>query len=446
MTGLSNRTGQALMRWGWTLALVSLALTSTNAAAQPIKFEIVGPGSKLSAIAIAQLKNLGGDDDGTVSGQFVHTLSRDLQLSGYFRILDPHAYIEKSQDSGYSLGQFNFADWSSINAEFLVKGSVTASDQQITLQAFLFDVAGQRQLLGKQFSGGGEDVVRMANRFADAIMQAVTNKRGPFDSRIAMVSTRGGRFKEIYTMSADGEDLFRVTNNPTINLFPCFDHRVRRVLYTSYKSGSPGLYVYDLDSRSETHIPSPRGNLIGGTFMPGGDEIVGAVEAGGATNLYLMRLDGGVIRQLTRGPSINVSPAVSADGSELAFTSDRGGAPQVYVMDLGGGEARRITYKGSYNANPAFSPDGQQIAYQSRNGGSFDIYRIRSSGGSPVFLTGGQHPAWSPDGRYIAFSIGRGSGLGLYLIQGAGGKVVGNLTTQEDGNATDPAWSSWLGE
>ncbi len=434
------------MRWGWALALVTLAIASTNAAAQPIKFEIIGPGSKVSAIAVSQLKNLGGDDDGTVSGQFVHTLSRDLQLSGYFRILDPQAYIEKAQDSGFSLGQFNFADWSSINAEFLVKGSVTASDQQITLQAFLFDVPGQRQILGKQFSGSGEDVVRMANRFADAIIQAVTKKRGPFDSRIAMVSTRGGRFKEIYTMSADGENLFRVTNNPTINLFPCFDRQVRRVLYTSYKSGAPGLYVYDLDSRRETHIPSPGGNLIGGTFMPGGDAVVGAVEAGGATNLSLLRLDGGVIRQLTHGPSINVSPAVSADGSEMAFTSDRGGTPQVYMMSTSGGEARRITYRGSYNANPAFSPDGEQIAYQSRNGGTFDIYRIRIGGGPPVFLTGGQHPAWSPDGRYIAFSIGRGSGLGLYLIQGAGGKVVGNLTTQEDDNATDPAWSSWLGE
>jgi TolB protein len=115
-------------------------------------------------------------------------------------------------------------------------------------------------------------------------------------------------------------------------------------------------------------------------------------------------------------------------------------------MGASGGEARRITYKGSYNANPAFSPDGEQIAYQSRSGSSFEIYRVSIGGGSPVFLTGGEHPAWSPDGRYIAFSIGRGSGLGLYLIQGAGGKVVGNLTTQEDGNATDPAWSSWLGE
>jgi TolB protein len=430
--------------WALVPALV-LALAGANAAADEITFTIVGP-QKVSPLAISQLKNLGGDDDGTISHQFVHTLSRDLKLSGYFRLIDPHAYIEKAQDSGYSLGQFNFADWSSINAEFLVKGSVSSDDQQVTLQAFLFDVAGQRQLLGKQFSGSGADVGRMANRFADAVLKSVTGTQGPFDSKIAMVSTRGRRFKEIYTMGVNGEDLFRITNNPTINLFPSFDNRVRRVLYVSYKSGSPGLYVYELDKRREIQIPSPGGNLIGGTIMPSGDTLIAAVEKSGATNLYLLGLDGSVIRRLTQGASINVGPAVSPDGSMLAFTSDRGGSPQIYVMSMSGGSARRITYKGNYNTDPAFSPDGQEIAYQSRRGGGFEIYRMKISGGSPVYLTDGQHPVWSPDGRYIAFSMGNGGGLGLYLIQGAGGKVVGKLTTEEDGNATDPAWSSWLGD
>ncbi len=446
MTRRSRRRGRLFHFSLFVFLFSSLALNCSIAAADQIKLTIVGPGSSLSPIAVSQLKNLGGDDDGAISRQFVHTLARDLKLSGYFRLIDPHAYIEKAQDSGYSLGQFNFADWSSINAQFLVKGSVSSDGQQVILQAFLFDVAAQRQLLGKQFTGSAADVGRMANRFADAVMKSVTGTQGPFDSRIAMVSTRGGRFKEIYTMAVDGEDLFRITNNPTINLFPSFDRRVRRVLYVSYKRGAPGLYVYELDRRREIEIPSPGGHLIGGTIMPSGDTVIAAVETGGATNLYLLGLDGSVIRRLTQGASINVGPAVSPDGSMLAFTSDRGGSPQIYVMSLSGGGARRVTYKGNYNTDPAFSPDGQELAYQSRVGGGFEIYRIKLAGGSPVYLTDGQHPTWSPDGRYIAFSMGNGGGLGLYLIQGAGGKVVGKLTTEEDGNATDPAWSSWLGD
>ena len=87
--------------------------------------------------------------------------------------------------------------------------------------------------------------------------------------------------------------------------------------------------------RNETHIGTSLGNLIGGTLMPDGNQLVAAVESGGATNLYLLDLHGNVIRQLTHGSAINVSPAVSFDGSQMAFASDRGGTPQVYVMGIG---------------------------------------------------------------------------------------------------------------
>ena len=432
------------MRLGLASLLWMLITGCAAIASAQIKMEIVGP-QKLSAIAVSQLKNLGGDDEGKVSGQFVHTLARDLTLSGYFKIIDPHAYIEDPQASGYQLGQFNFADWSSLRAEFLVKGSVNASDQGSTVQAFLFDVGSQKQLLGKQFSGGGEDVGRMARRFADAILEAVTGRKGPFDTMLAMVSTRGGRFKEVYTMSVDGEELFRVTNNPTINISPSFDKQARHVLYTSFKSGAPGLYVYDLKNRSEIAIRSSSGNLIGGCLMPSGDQIVAAVERHGETNLYTLDLAGNVIRHLTDNGSINVAPAVSPDGGRIAFTSDRGGTPQIYVMSSSGGGARRITYRGSYNTNPAFSPNGDRIAYQSRSGSGFGIYLIAASGGQPSHLADGQHPAWSPDGRYIVYSSNLGGLPDLYLTQVESGKMVGKLS-KEDGNATDPAWSWWLGD
>ena len=60
----------------------------------------------------------------------------------------------------------------------------------------------------------------MANRFADEIMQYFTGERGPFDSQIAFLSTRGGRFKDVYVMSANGDDVRRITNENTLNLSP----------------------------------------------------------------------------------------------------------------------------------------------------------------------------------------------------------------------------------
>ena len=86
----------------------------------------------------------------------------------------------------------------------------------------------------------------MARRFADSVIKAVTGIQGPFDTRIGFVSTRGGRFKEIYLAAPDGGGLFRVTDNPTINLFPKFAHSAASVLYLSYKSGEPALYLFDV--------------------------------------------------------------------------------------------------------------------------------------------------------------------------------------------------------
>ncbi len=440
-----------LTRLGLVMAaLVALTVGLRGSAAAQIKMEIVGPGSKLSPIAISTLKDLGGDDQHKLGGEFDTVLSRDLELSGYFRIIDRHAYIEDPQSSGFQLGKFNFADWSSINAEFLVKGAISVSNDDVGLEVYLFDVAQQRQTVGKRYRGDRGDVARIARRFADAILEGTTGRRGPFDSKLAFASTRGGRFKEIYTMAVDGRDLFKVTNNPTINLFPSLGRGGNLLLYTSYKTGEPGLFLADLAVRRESRIRSGLGSLIGGALTPDGGQIVAAIERDGATNLYLLSSSGEMVHPLTEGRSINVAPAISSDGRLVAFTSDRTGHPQIYVMSIDGGPARRVTYKGDYNTNPAFSPLGDHLAYQSREHGRFDIYTIALKGGQPTRLTQGgpssQHPCWSPDGRYLLFSGGPSGRGRLYLMLVDSGKIISALSEEDDDDDTSPVWSSWSGQ
>jgi TolB protein len=441
-----------IRRFILTLAALTLAaLVGAGAVkAQPIHMTISGPGTTAAPIAVSELKNLGGDDQGTASHDFVRILRQDLDLSGYFSIIPPKSYIEDPQNSGYDLGKFNFADWSPLNAEFLVKGAVTVSGGQVSLEALLFDVAQQRRMFGTRFNGGSGDVAQMARRFADSVLKSVTGIQGPFDTRIAFVSTRGGRFKEVYIASPDGGGLYRVTDNPTINLFPKFARSAASVLYLSYKSGEPALYLFDVAARTEIRIGSPHGTVIGGALTPDGSRIVAAVENTGHTNLYLLDRSGEQIRQLTEGHAINVNPTISADGRELAFTSDRSGAPQVYVMSLAGGPARRVTYQGNYNTSPSFSPDGKWIAYQSRTGG-FNIFIIPAAGGQPTQLTqnagSNQSPCWSPDGRYLLFSSTRSGHERLYLMQvntqSQTGKVISALM-EDEGNDSSPTWSWWL--
>lgn len=426
-------------------AALMLALAPSAALAQ-IRFDI-SKAPTAAPIAVSALKNLAGDDDHSVSAEFDRVLMRDLKLSSYFRIISPKSYIEDAQNSGYDIGQFNFSDWSSLGADFLVKGAVKASGDSIMVEALLFDVPQQRRIMGKRFTGGLGDVGEMARRFADAVLQAATGVRGPFDSKLAFVSTRGGRFKEVYTSWLDGGDLFRVTDNPTINLFPSFDRGARHLLYLSYKTYTPVLYLVDLSRKVETPIAPGLGQAVGGALTPDG-RIVAAYSRGGHTNLYLLDSSGGEIRALTQNRAINVSPSVCADGSQIAFTSDRSGTPQIYVESLDGGDARRVTYQGSYNTAPAFSPDCKKIAYESREGGAFQVFTIDAGGGNARQLTvsgSNESPTWSPDGRYIAFGSTRGGRSRIYLMRALDGYVIAPLTEGE-GNDSNPSWSGWLGD
>jgi TolB protein len=426
-----------------------VVLSFAGSAAAQTRMTITGASAQTWPIAVSGLKNLAGDDSQSISSRFDRTLSRDLTLSGYYTLVDPHTFIEDPQKSGYQLGQFNFDDWKSIRAEFLVKGSVQVSGGKVQITARLFDVYQQRSMMGKTFSGDPDEVPRMARRFADAVLEVVTGTKGPFDSKLAFVSTRRGRFKEIFTQSIDGQDLFQVTNNPTINLFPMWDHNADQLLYLSYKTMAPALYIANLVERRETRIDTHHGRIIGGAISPDGHRIVAAIENAGATNLYLMDSEGNEIRELSDTGGINVSPSFAPDGQALAFTSDRSGTPQVYTMSIEGGAPKRITYSGEYNTTPAISPKGDSIAYQSRSGGRFDIFKIPIAGGTPEMLTDGsgsnESASWSPDGRYIAFASTRGGRSRIYILQVESHKIISTLT-EGNGNDTNPSWSWWLGD
>jgi TolB protein len=428
------------------LALALLTIPASVLAQEALPPITISAAPRAQPIAVSALKNLAGDDNHSVSDTFDKVLKRDLTLSSFFRILDPKSYIEDPQNSGFDIGQFNFGDWSSIGADYLVKGSATRDGDTIKVEALLFDVPQQRRVMGKKFTGNPQDVGEMARRFADAILLAATGTRGPFDTKLAFVSTRGGRFKEIYTSWLDGGGLFRVTDNPTINLFPNFSHDASHLLYLSYKSFNPELYLVDLGQQLETRVSPGLGQAVGGALTPDG-QIIGAYERGGRTNLYLLTQSGNMVRALTTSGPINVSPSVCPDGGQFVFTSDRSGTPQIYAASLDGDSANRVTYKGDYNTAPALSPDCKQIAYESRQPGGFQIYVINLDGTGARQLTesgSNESPTWSPDGRYIAFSSNRGGGSKLYLARARDGYVIAPLTEGE-GHESNPAWSWWMG-
>jgi TolB protein len=429
------------------LVAMLMVLAFLRAAGAQVKGLIVGPGAERYPIAISPLRNLApGDDSRKLSEGIADTIVRDLNLSGWFKVLDRSAYLENPQTSGVTPGSFDFKSWSVIGAEGLVKGSFTVQGEDLTVELRLFDVYQGKQVVGKRYTGTAKDYRRIAHRFADEIIFQFTGVQGVFNTRIAYVSTSGGRFKEIYVSHLDGSERIQVTNNRTINLSPSWSPDGRSILYTSYKEGNPSLFLFDLFSGKDVKFSSRTGLNLGAKWSPTGKQVAVTLERQGNTDIYLLDSSGNVVRRLTEYAGIDVSPAWSPDGRSIAFVSDRSGGPQIYIMDVDSGKTRRLTFAGGYNTSPDWSPKGDRIAYTSRVGGRFHIMTTAIQGGEPQDLTpdSGNHedPSWSPDGRYIAFSSNRKGPYNIYIMQSNGENQ--QRLTASGGDDRNPAWSPRL--
>jgi TolB protein len=432
-----------------TRLLVIAALALAAPARAVVSINIFGPGSQSFPIAVVPLKNVGGDNDGALGKTFARVLSKDLDVSGYFKLVDPRTFIEDPQTSGITPGEIDFVGWGSLGAQDLVKGSVTVAGDTVTTEVRLFDVPGRKDIpeVGRRMSGTRADLPRMAHRFADQILEYLTGERGPFDSQIVLVSTRGGRppLKELFLWTFDRDDPVRLTTEQTLMVSPRWRPDRRGVAFVSWKEHQPHLFQFDMGTKRVSRLVPGPGAIHNGAWSPDGSKLLVAKEEGGNPDIYLLDRSGAVIRQLTDHWAVDESPAWAPDGQRFAFCSSRGGSPQVYVMGIDGSGLRRVSTVGNYNTSPAWSPKGDRIAYTTRAGGGFQIVVASDDGSGAKTVTSqgsNEDPSWAPDGRYLVFSTTRGGGRHLALAD-RDGRVQRELTrgTADD---TSPAWSPRL--
>jgi TolB protein len=436
-------TTARLLAWA-----VALALAATVGRARAVVTgTIFGPGSQSFPIAVVPLKNQGGDDGGALGATFARVLSKDLDLSGYFKLVDPRTFIEDPQRSGITAADIDFVGWASLGAQELVKGGISVAGDQVTIEVRLFDVPGRQDVpeVGKRVTGPRADLPRMAHRFADGLLEFLTGERGPFDSQIVLTSKRGGPLKELYLWTFDRDDPARLTNERTIIVAPHWRPDLHAVAFTSYKEHQPHIFQLDLGTRAVGRLVPGPAAVVDAAWSPDGSRLLVTRVDGGNSDIFLVDRSGAVVRQLTDHWGIDVSPAWAPDGQRFAFCSDRSGSPQIYVADVSGGAPRRVSTIGGYNTSPAWAPKGDRIAYATRAGGGFQIVVVGADGGGAKTITSqgsNEDPSWGPDGRYLVFSSSRGGARHLALAD-RDGRVQRELTrgTADD---TSPAWSARL--
>ena len=428
------------------LILLTSLLLATAAASAPLRIKItegvVEPLPFAAPSFIAE--NAAGAKYAKVLADVV---AQDLIGSGLFRAIPEAAHISKITSFASPV---QYSDWKAINAQALITGTVSGSATgQITVKFRIYDVfAGAELGKGLRFTGSADGWRRMAHKVADVVYGRITGESGYFDSRVVFVSEtgrKGARKKRLAIMDYDGANVQYLTDSASIVLAPWFSPTGDRVLYTSYETGFPHIYVLDVGSVKRKVLQNSAGTMsFAPRFAPNGKSVVYSLEQGGNTDIYLMNLSSGKSRRLTNAASIETAPSFSPDGSQIVFESDRSGSQQLYVMSASGGAPKRISFGDGRYGTPVWSPRGDMIAFTKQNKGRFHIGVMRVDGSRERLLTASfldEGPTWSPNGRVIMFTRetqGASGAASLYSVDISGRNLKPVKTP--DG-ASDPAWS-----
>ncbi|MBN1224053.1 MAG: S9 family peptidase [Candidatus Aminicenantes bacterium] len=190
------------------------------------------------------------------------------------------------------------------------------------------------------------------------------------------------------------------------------------------------------------------------------------------TQIWLVEISSGDLRQMTYAKKSSHSPEWSPDGMQITFLSSREEKPQVYIMSAIGGEARRLTNSPTGVNGYQWSPDGKHIAFTAadeeserqkaieKKFGKFEIVDLEFSMSRLWVLDLATKQSekivdrenlhvgsmdWSPDGTMIAFSATPDpraeswSKSDIYIVN-VTDKEIRSLVNQP-GSDANPLWS-----
>ena len=441
------------MRWMWIVLLALLlapsgvwaqeaeGLSATGAVQLP-DTSVEGV-RMVTPVAVPNTYNLGESDPNGVASTIADTIRSCLQISGYFDVYGPDRYFFDPDAEGMTVASIDFTNWYNVGAQALVKTAFRVAGGQVSLDFRLYDVDNQVQI-PLNWQAGTVPQSRVSSEvygFVNAIIEYYTGSPGIYGTPIAFVGAQAGGGKQVYTVQMDGSGLGAATRIGSLNLLPEFGPG-GELMYTSYRNGNPDLFLgTGAEARSLSSRP---GMNTGARLSPDGTEIAMTMTKDGNAEIYIIGVDGEILRRCTENAGEDVSPTWSPDGSQLAFVSDRSGGPQIYVMNRDCSGQRRVTFAGRYNTEPEWSPVGDVIAFTGRDERNrFDIFTVEPGSGYISRLTQDQgdnkSPTWSPDGRYVAFSSTRGGSSGSIYVMTADGYFQHNITPNGAGFET-PRW------
>jgi Tol biopolymer transport system component len=168
------------------------------------------------------------------------------------------------------------------------------------------------------------------------------------------------------------------------------------------------------------------------------------------SNLYMQKVDGTAVIQLTSESADDASPVFSPDAKQIAFASTRAGNWQIFTMDVSGKNITQVTTGPMQAIHPTWSPDGTRIAYCCLGSRSqqWELWSINVQSNEKRMIGYGLFPSWSPgrDVDRIAFQKPRQRGsrwFSLWTLDVINGEATHptEVVTSTNAAILSPTWS-----
>lgn len=173
-------------------------------------------------------------------------------------------------------------------------------------------------------------------------------------------------------------------------------------------------------------------------------------------DIYIKKIGGRAVTQLTNDPANEVMPSISPDGKRIAFASDRNGMWQLFIMGAAGGRAVQLSPDGACDLHPTWSPDGKKLVFcrLGQVSGRWEMWVVDASNPATAeFIGYGMFPVWCPiagtgedRADKIAYQRGKERGdraFGLWTVDYKPGFVSSptEIVSSTAGAAINPNWS-----
>jgi TolB protein len=297
-------------------------------------------------------------------------------------------------------------------AEYLVTGSNAGR-----VEGRLINKLTKHQLLAKAYTGGNTRA--QVHALADDIAKQLTGLPGIAQTKMAFKAEAGRARSEIYIADYDGHGPQAVTSDNTIVAAPVWRGQ-SMLLYSSYKLGNPHIFAHQLTTGTRSAVARHPGGNYSPAVSPDGSRVAMVLSKSGSPDLYVANIDGSGLKQLTTTREAEFSPCWSPDGRLICYGSRERGATLLFTISPSGGSPRQFATTGASSpTEPDWSPDGKWVAFTSQTRTSFDICIVPANGGNggaAIALVDGEDPSWAPNSRALLFCRGRDHAKQLSLL------------------------------